>query len=104
MAWKSAWANRGRPDLCRVADTAPFLIVSTTPLDATSLLQAACCSSVAAHGSINKMDVIAAGRRRNKAGHQRRGLAVCSPLSHSGLLRRREKPFQFVRKLRGAVE
>src|SRR5215213_68020 len=95
---------RGRPDLCRIADAAPFLLVSTTPLDGTSLFQAACCSGVAAHGTINEMDVIAAGRRGNKAGHQGRGLAMCSPASHSCCLRRREKPFQLVRKLRGAVE
>src|SRR4051812_35575143 len=62
------------------------------------------CSGVATHGTIDEMDMIATGWRRNKAGHQRRGLAVCSPANHSGCLRRREKPFQFVRKLRGAVE
>jgi hypothetical protein len=83
---------------------ASFLVVSTTPLIATSLFQAARRSGVAAHSSIDKMDVIAAGRRRDEAGHQCRGLAVCSPARHAGLLRRRKKPFQLVRKLRGAVE
>jgi hypothetical protein len=95
---------REHPDLCRVADAAPLLVVSTTPRDVSSLFHPARCGGVAAHGSIDKMHVIMAGRRRNKAGHQGRGLAMCSPASHSGPLRRREKPFQLVRKRRGAVE
>src|SRR3954463_12857470 len=88
---------RGRPDLCSVADAAPFLLVSTTPLDATSLFQAARRSGVAAHGTIDEMDMIAAGRRRNKAGHQRSCLTVCSPASYPCLFRGREKSFQLAR-------
>src|SRR5215210_5447420 len=84
--------------------TAPLLLVSTTPPIATDPFYPARRSGIAAHGSVDKMDVIAAGRRGDEAGHQCRCLAVSSPASHSCFFCRRQKPFQLVRKLRGAVE
>ena len=105
-AKNQSYARGVRVCACPVSPmAAPLLLVSSTPPIATDPFHPARRSGIAAHGSVDKMDVIAAGRGGDEAGHQCRCLAVSSlsePLLL--LLPASDSSFQLVRNLRGAVE